>query len=289
MSGKRKRKSKRKRKKKAKRVAGGFPLAEISLSLRSNLDSLFGLMETIGASARSAAWDHLTGHLFETIDRLCALALQKKDTVAAWRAAQALSVLVCRCIHPLIGIGSAKGGTIGKRWAGESLARVWVAIEKHTKTLSRVNTEYRKTKAKIGKLRRDIVAPSAIGQIVQEELAIGERYRHELLYYRRLLGKNRKSFRTQIVKPRQVEMYYKIPREYRRTLLKLPDFSVRSEGDWFREWIWPRIKKREAELLPKWQQGAKLRDEAKTGLYLKAFYSQCRNHLKALAKLRRVQ
>jgi hypothetical protein len=270
---------KSKRKKKEKRVKGGVSLAEISLSLRSCLDSLFGRIETIGASARSAARDHLTGHLFETIDRLCNLAFQKKDTVAAWRAAQTLSALVCRCINPLIGIASVKQDTIGKRWAGESLARVYVAVEKHKKTLSRINSAYRETKAKIGKPRRDIVvAPRPIGQIVQEELAIGEHYRDELLFYRRVLGKNWKS----LIRTR-------IPREYWATL-KLPDFSVRSEGDWFREWIWPRIKKRQAELLPKWQQDAKLRAKAKTEfLHLNEFQKQCRNHLKALAKLRAVR
>jgi len=270
-------------------VAGGFPLAEISLSLRSCLDSLFGSIETIGASARSAARDHLTGHLFETIDRLCNLAFQKKDNVAAWRAAQTLSVLVCRCINPLIGVASAKGDTIGKRWAGESLARVNDAVEKHEKTLSSVNSAYRDTKAK-KKPRRDIVDPGLIGQIVQEELATGEYYRDELLFYRRVLGKNRKSFtQTRIIRPKQVERYWKIPREYRRTL-KLPNFSVRSVEDWFREWIWPRIKKRQAELLPKLQQEAKLRAKAKAGfVYLKDFQNQCRNHLKALAKLRGVR
>jgi hypothetical protein len=279
MSAKRKRKSKRKRKIKEKRVAGGVPLAEISLSLRSCLDSLFGRIETIGASARSAARDHLTGHLYETIDRLCNLAFQKKDTVAASRAAQTLSALVYRCINPLIGIASVEQDTIGKLRAGESLARVYVAVKKHTKMLSRINSAYREKSAKLRKLlRRNIVAPSLIGQIVQEELATGERYRDELLFYRRLIGKNWES----LIRTR-------IPYEA-RVALKLPAFSVKSEGDWFKKWIWPRIKKRQAELLPKLRQGAEGRAEAKAGLlYLKGFQNQFRNHLKALAKLREVR
>jgi hypothetical protein len=278
MSGKRKQKFKRKRKIKGKRVPGGVPLGEISLLLHSCLDSLFGKIETIGALGRSAARDHLTGHLYETVDRLCNLAFQKKDTVVAWRAAQTLSALVSRCINPLIGIASVKQDTIGKRWAGESLARAWVAVEKHKKTLSRVNSAYRKTRAKLGKLRRDIVTPALIGQTVQEELATGERYRGELLFWRRLLGKNWRSL-----------IPTEIPHESWVTL-KLPDFSVKSEGDWFTNWIWPRIKKREAELLPKLRQGAKGRAEAKVGLlYLKGFRNQFRNHLKALAKQRGVR
>jgi len=282
MSEKRKRKTPE-----GKRVLGGVPLAEISLSLRSNLDSLFGLIETIGASARSAARDHLTGHLFETIDRLCNLAFQKKDSVAAQRAAQTLSVLVSRCINPLLGIGSAKGNTIGKRWAGKSLAHVEVAIEKHRKTLGRVNSAYRKTEAKIRKLklRRDIVAaPGPIGQIVQKELATAEYYRDALLFYRRLLGKNRKSFRTQIVKPKQVEMYYKIPRKYRRTL-KLPDFSVRSEPQWW-EFLWPFIRKKiDVSKMPK----LKKRDDEHGGIkqrirYVSDLQKACRDHLRSLAR-----
>lgn len=216
----------------------------------------------------------------EAIDRLIDLALQKKDRVAAQWAAQALSVLFCRCSGPLLGIGEGEGEGRGKRRAGESLARVEVAIEKHRKTLERVNSAYRKTKAKIRKvrLRRDIVAPGLIGQIVQEELATGERYRGQLLFYRRLLGKNWES----LIRTR-------IPREYWVTL-ELRDFSVTSAGDWFEKLIWPRIKKRQAELLPKLRRGAKLRDKARTGfLYLTDFQNQCRNHLKALAKLRRVR
>lgn len=49
MSGKRTQKFERKRKKKQKRMAGGVPLAEISLSLRSSLEALFGMIATIGA------------------------------------------------------------------------------------------------------------------------------------------------------------------------------------------------------------------------------------------------
>jgi hypothetical protein len=277
-----------KRKNKEKRVPGGVPFAEISLSLRSCLDSLFGRIETIGASARSAARDHLTGHLFEAIDRLCNLAFQKKDTVAAQWAAQALSVLAYRCINPVIGIGSVEQDTIGKRWAGESLARVDDAVEKHRKTLSRVNSTYRETKAKIRKLklRRDIVAaPGPIGQIVQKELATAEYYRGALLSYRRLLGKNRKSFRTQIVKPKQVEMYYKIPREYRRTL-KLPDFTEKSEPQWW-EFLWPLIKKNNPDLLVELREGKfptrGIRHHARWSSYRKEF----RSHLRTLARLRK--
>jgi hypothetical protein len=221
---------KRKRKKfKEKRVAAGVPLGEIRLSLRTCLDSLFRVMETIGAGPRSAARDHLTGHLFETIDRLCDLAFQKKDTVAAWRAAQTLSALVYRCINPLIAIASAKQDTIGKRWAGESLARINDAVEKHEKTLSRVNSAYRETKVQ-KKPRRDIVVPGPIGQIVQKELATAEYYRDELPFYRRLLGKNWKSL---IPTP--------IPDEYWLTL-QLPDFTEESEPQWW-EFLWPLIKK----------------------------------------------
>jgi hypothetical protein len=281
---------KRKSKKKDKRVGGGIPFGEISLSLRSNLDLLFARIENIGAigtGARRAAGDHLSGHLFETIDRLSVLAVQKKDSVAAQRAAQTLSILVCRCINRLIGIGSAKQDTIGKRCAGESLARVDDAVEKHRKTLSRVNSAYRETKAEIRrlKLRRDIVAaPGPIGQIVQKELAIAEYYRERLLFYRRLLGKNRKSFRTQIVKPKQVEMYYKIPREYRRTL-KLPDFTEESEPQWW-EFLWPLIKKNNPDLLVELREGKfptrGIRHRARWSSYRKEF----RSHLRTLARLR---
>ena len=122
------------------------------------------------------------------IDRLCHLAFQKKNTVAARWAAQTLSALVCQCTNPLIRIASVKRDTIGKpkrrciirqrktkrqhslrmrspkEWAGESLARVYGTVQKHTKTLSAVNSAYRKARAKIGKIRRDIVTPARSGE-----------------------------------------------------------------------------------------------------------------------------
>jgi hypothetical protein len=277
-----------KRKKKEKRVAGGVPLGDISLSLRSNLDSLFGWIETIGAGARSAARDHLSGHLLETIDRLCDLAAQKKDRVAGQRAAQALSVLVYRCINPLIGIGSAKQVTGGQLLAGESLMRVRVVIEKHNERLRRVNSAYRETEAKIRKLklRRDIVAdPGVIGQIVQKELATAERYRDELLFYRRLrlLAKNRKS----LIRTRISSEYW--------PAMKLPEFSVKSEPQWW-EFLWPLLKKNNPDLLEKLRGDAKRKEVVWTHLdgssnrqvksrklFWKDFQKQFRNHLKALA------
>ena len=258
-----------------KRVYRGVSPAEISLSLRSCLDSLFGLMETTGAGARRAAWDHLTGHLFETTSRLCALAFQKKDSVAAWRATQTLSVLFCRCIEPLIGIGSAQGDTIGKRWAGESLARVDVAVEKHRKTLGRANSTYRETKAKLGKLRRDIVAaPGPIGQIVQRELATTELYRDALLFYRRALGENWESL-----------IATRIPREYWLSV-ELPDLTEKSEPQWWK-FLWPLIKKNNPDLLVKLRAGKfptlGIRRHARWSTYRKEF----RNHLRTLARLRK--
>jgi hypothetical protein len=270
---------KRNRKKKDKRVAGGVPFGEISLSLRSNLDLLFARIENIGAigtGARRAAWDHLSGHLFETIDHLSVLAVQKKDSVAAQRAAQTLSILVCRCINPLIGIGSAKQDTIGKRCAGESLARVDDAVEKHRKTLSRVNSAYRETKAEIRKLkrRRDIVAaPGPIGKIVQKELATAELYRGKLLFYRRLLGENWEWLvRTWI------------PSEY-WVALKLPDFTEESEPQWWK-FLWPLIKKNNPGLLVELREGKfptrGIRRHARWSSYRKEF----RSHLRTLARLR---
>lgn len=278
-------KSKR-RKSEEKRLRGGTPGIEVSLSLESSLDSLFGRIENIGTTYGTAGRGRydLSAQVLETIARLSSLALQKKNRVAARWAVQMLATLSPQCINPLLDISLIGQDKLAKQWAGISLARIYTAIEKRNKKLSGENSAYRKTRAKIGKLRRDIVAPGPIGKIVQEELATGERYRDELLFYRRLFGRNWKLLiRNQSV------IRTPIPREYWLTL-KLEDFSVRSERDWFEKLIWPRIKKRKAELLPKWQQGAEGRHEAKTGsLYLKAFRSQCRNHLKAVAKLRRVR
>jgi hypothetical protein len=268
-----------KRKEKEKRVVGGVPFAEESLSLRSNLDLLFSRIENIGATgtrARRAARDHLSGHLFAVIDGLIALGLQKKDRVAAQWAARVLSVLGWRCIKVLLGIAEGEQDTIGKRCAGESLARIDEALEKHREKLVEVNSAFRETKAQIQKLqhRRDIVAdPGVIGQIVQKELALAELYREWLRFHRRLFGEEWES-----------ELSTQIPREYWASEA-LPAFCVKSFPMWW-AFLWPLIRRNNADFLVGVREGKYptlgIRREARWSKYGTEF----RRHLRSLAKAR---
>jgi hypothetical protein len=256
---------------------GSVPLAEESLSLRRNLDSLFGTIATIGAGGRSAAREHISGHLLDLIDGLIALAMQRKDRVTAQWAARALSVLVYRCINPLIVIAEGKQDTIGKRLAGGSLALIDDALEKHGDRLEKVNSAFRETEAKIRKLkrRRDIVAdPGVIGQVVQKELALAELYWERLRFYRRLFGDGWES-----------EVSTQIPREYWASEPLLA-FSEKSKLAWWK-FLWPLIKKNNADFLVGVRQGKYptlgIRRDARWSSYRKEF----RRHLRAIAKARR--
>jgi hypothetical protein len=256
---------------------GGVPLAEESLSLRRNLEALFAMSGAIAAGGRSAAREHLSDHLFQMTDGLIALSVQKKDRVAAQWAARALSLLVYRCIDPLLGIAGSEVEGQGKEWAGESLAWMEDVLEKHTKKLEQVNSAYREMKEKIRNLkrRRDVVAdPRVIGQIVQKELDLAELYRKRLRFYRRVFGDGWES-----------EISTQIPREYWASE-PLADFCEKSLPMWW-EFLWPLIKKNNPDLLVEFREGKfptrGIRHHARWSSYRKEF----RSHLRTLARLRK--
>ena len=262
------------------RVPGGVLLAEESLSLRRNLDFFFGLIEknlgSVRTRARRAAREQLSGNLFAMIDRLIALAEQKRDKVSAQWASRVLSVLVSRCICPLIGIAEGKVEGEGKRSAGESLARVEEVLGKHAKKLDEVNLAYVETKAQLQELgrRRDVVAdPGVIGQIVQKELAVAQLYWKWLRFSRRLFGDGWEK-----------EISTEIPREY-FAFEPLPAFCEKSCEAWW-QLLWPLIKKHNPDFLVGVRAGLfptlGIRMHARWSRYGDDF----RDPLEALARLR---
>jgi hypothetical protein len=262
-------------------AAGGVPRGEESLSesssVRGNLELLFSKIENIGASGtrtRSTAREYLSGHLCQVIDQLTALSVQKKDRVAAQWAVRALSVLGCRSIGFLIDIAEAEG--IGKEWAGESLAWIDDALEKHREKLGKLNPAFSETKKRIQELerRRDVFAdPGVIGQIVQKELAKAERYWGLLRFYRRLLGDGWER-----------EIATGIPREYWASE-PLVAFCEKSLSAWS-AFLWPLIKKNNADFLVGVREGRfptlGIRRHARWSRYGTEF----RRHLLSLAKAR---
>ena len=254
------------------REAGGIALAEISLSLCSGVEELFEKLESRGAKGRIAAAEHLSGHLIGVLDRVCELALQE-SSAAQW-AAQFLSVLSYRYINLLIEIGCAVGEGIGKDYAGRNLARVEMALEKHAERL-RINSAYRETKERLGKVRRDMIAPGVIGRKVQVELVRAECCREMLLFHRRLPG---------------VDGERPVPAWIAREFLAsegLPAFSRKSEPQWWL-FLWPLLKKR---IDVRQMRPLKQRDHKHGGIkdrkrYLADLQKAARDHLRSLSHLR---
>ena len=271
----------RRRKYKKSRRAGGEPFGEKSLLLRRIVEELFEKMEVIGASGtrgRRAARENISGHVFGVLDRVSALAMQKKDRVVAQWAVQLLSLLVDRCMGNFFRLGTSEVEGQGKERAGDVLARVEMALEKHRRKLERVNSAYVETKAQIQKLKRraDVVAdPKVIGRIVQKELATAELYRDALRFYRRLrlLGKDR-----------TLRVRSEVPRKYWETL-ELEDLCEKSEPQWW-AFLWPVIKRNNPDFLAKSRSG----EFSSRGVREKACWSrygpEFRRHLQSLARAR---
>jgi hypothetical protein len=271
----------RRRKKKKSRRGGGEPFGEQGLVLRRVIEELLGAIEVIGASGtrgRRAARENISGVMFEVVERVSALAFEKKGGVVAQWAVEVLSVLVDRCIGVLLRLGVSEVEGRGKERAGSVLARVETALEKHMKKLERVNKGYVETKARIKEheSRRDVVCdPKVIGRIVQRELAAAELYRGVLRYYRRLglLGPNR----TLLVRS-------EVPRKYWETL-ELAELSVKSEPEWW-AFLWPVIKGNNQEFLVGVLEGRFPTLGRRLHTRWSSYREEFRSHLQSLAAAR---
>src|SRR5207249_4294471 len=130
----------------------------------------------------------------------------------------------------------------------------------------------------LNKQRKDVIfAQDIIGKTVQEEVARAEQYWRKLRLCR-LAGN----------KWRYMARRSSVPKNYWVTL-KLPLFSVKTAPEWFEKIIWPQITRRGHELLPKLRarSGRAQQSGVKPGkVYLKDYYSQFRNRLFAVARLR---
>jgi hypothetical protein len=139
-----------------------------------------------------------------------------------------------------------------KQWAGETLGKVIGSLNKLDQEL-RVNPWYHEAKAKAGKAKH-LKCPSLIRQVMQKELNQAQRYWFVV----------------------QTNPTAQIPEEY-QCLRKLKSFPE-VEEEWFKQCLWPQIKKRKNELLPELQRSAPHRVR-----FLKDCYGQFRDVSQALA------
>jgi hypothetical protein len=206
-----------------------------------------------------------------------------------------------------------------KQAAGRLLARVYFRSEKQHRMLRKINTAYDAaiTKFKKTRARSEVLFPeSYAGQILQDEVKTAERYQFKLQLVRELLDEQQplrlvtvdeEAIRKRMGRPmddfsptrfhpeeivnsvrltwQEMANKSKIPKEYWPTI-ELPPLSAKAQVVWWK-FIWSRLNKKKAELLPILRESGKERAEAKTHrLYLKHFYKQFRKHWDALIRLR---
>ena len=206
-----------------------------------------------------------------------------------------------------------------KRAAGRLLAQLYFRSRKLHSKLRTVNAVYDAeiTELEEAASRADVLFPkSYAAQALQDELKRAERYQFKLQLFRELLEEQRplrlltldiEAIQQRTKKP--INQYLpnwihrdeivqsirfawqamarkaNIPEDYWPTV-DLPQFCEKTELRWWR-FIWSRLKKRQAELLPKLCRSGQGRAQAKKGpLYLKDFYKQFRQHWEALVRAR---
>jgi hypothetical protein len=221
----------------------------------------------VHTSDAGAQLDICYEQLFATINRRGA----KSDY-----ARSDLAINLRKSIARLCDIALAKQDTIGGRWAGETLARAYMHLRWHRRTINDANAAFRETETKLRKIRLDVLFPkSPVGQILQEQLMTAERYQHRLKIIRAIYPATWQH----------VARLAKIPRKY-WPAVDLPRFCVASERGWW-EFIWALINSSQKKVLPRLRESAKGRAEAKSRpLYLKHFYKQFSKHWRTLVRLR---
>jgi hypothetical protein len=175
----------------------------------------------------------------------------ERDQKAANEARIALETLLLNSVSHLLRLALDDKETDAKQWAGMLLARFTGSIEKHdeekgkhARELSKTNAAYLAEKAKIGKLRVDVLFPKPIGKAVRQELRTAERYRNRLLVLHDVCRRDRAGGKNLW---KHIAMRQNIPEEYFGTV-DLPEFSVKAEPQWWK-FLWPLIKKHNPNLL----------------------------------------
>ena len=219
------------------------------------------------------------GWFFEMLGRL-----KGNDVEAARSAMEALESPFLRFTSTLLGIARAGKDKTSKQWAGRLLASIGCSIQKHDPKLSNANKAYRLEKKNIGKLRIDVLFPKGIGIVVRRELKKTERLRGLLLMNPTTCDKHW----------REVVKGQRIPKSYWPTM-KLPEFSVKSEPQWWK-FLWPLIKKNNPDLLETLRKRSSRNSvtydrpgkwsvkSVKTSW--KDYRNEFRNHFRTLARLR---
>ena len=257
------------------------PVSEENFAKKKVELPVVGAPEIAHPSNREA-YEHqisfITAWFFKTWERT-----ESDDRKAALEARSELQTLWLNHLSQLFRLALDEKGSIAKQWAGRLLASIFVSIDKHDKKkgkarrkLSRTNDAYREEKARLGKVRTDVLLHWKISDVVLRELKTAERYRESLLLLREGCG-DRWAIAAR---------WQGIPEEYWPTT-ELREFSEKSEPEWW-EFLWPFIQKKiDVSQMPQLGQ----RDESKGpgGIkdrkrYHSDIATTAHDHLKLLAR-----
>jgi hypothetical protein len=285
------------------RVPGGSSLAASQF-----VAAAFADIEHIASKSTAVRlkcrWD-LHSQLADITSGLFRLASQKKNRAAARWATEELVSITVSCTNCLRQIATRnQPNTSERESAGVGLALVYASLGKYDSELTKRNPAYCKRKSALTKQRKDVVAATGlIATTVRDELNKACKYRAELLVLRRLhIGtkwrvKPDTDDRTQPEKPagkaRRWVPPLSVSKEYEVTL-ELEPLSVKTAPKWFKRIIWPQIKRRSRELLPKLRARSKRVKRVDVGdgeskiirrrLYLTDYYAEFRNAFLSLVR-----
>ena len=289
----------------------------VSLVASDFFDAAFSKIEQLTTSSTRARWKmrwDLQSHLASIISRLLKIASQKKNRLAGRWATKQLALIAASSVDCLREIATKDRSDPKRRdIAGLGLAPVHVGLLKYDPVLTKKNSAYRKKKSALTKQRKDVVAATAlIPRVLRDELMKAWRYRAELLVLRSLEVETNQRILPEEAFPKKPEEAAEeaqpeemvnnarpwvpplsVPEEYQVTL-ELEPFSVKTASKWFQVIIWPQIKRRSRELLPKLRARSKRMKLVDAGnlkskvirrrLYLTDFYGEFRNAFLSLAR-----
>jgi hypothetical protein len=265
------------------RIRGGSSLAA-SQFVAAAFSQIANLTTSNTITRRRRRRD-LQSHFAEIISGLVKLASEKRNRVAATWATEQLAVITLGCADRLRKIATRDRSDRTQRKSAEvALALVYARLAKYDPLLTNRGSAYRKKKSALMKQRKDVVAATGlIAKTVREELKTAGKYRADLLVLQKLYGNDWRPWAGR----------QSVPKQYWVTL-KLKPFSVKTAREWFKIIIWPQIKGRSRELLPKLQARSKRMQrvdaaDPKSGvkprrLYVKDYYGEFRNSLLSLAR-----
>jgi hypothetical protein len=187
----------------------------------------------IAHPAEAKKWERqttfFTAWCFEMLERVDGI-----DEIAARGARRELAFFLRKSAGVLLICALKATRRTAREWAGKLLANIYQKIEKHDKKLRVTNAAYRQEREKFaGKSFSAALFPKGeVCKVAQQELLKARRYYGELRLFKEAFGRGWEPSAES----------GNVPKEY-WPLVDLPEFSVKSVGEWS-DFLWPLIEKK---------------------------------------------